>query len=904
MITKVRLCIRLLVLAVSALSFSLQAATPTPEQIAQFKKLPKAQQQALAKQYGFDMSVLSSSNNPADTADMTEAEEQFLPRTGEDQKLLDLDAELEQRLGIKAPKPFGYDVFANQPTTFSPNLSVAIPEGYILAPGDTLSIQIYGKENYEYQQVITREGQVVIPNLGPFTVSGLSFSKMRELLEQKIKEKILGVDVAITLSELRTIRVFVLGDAYQPGQYNLSSLSTITHALFAAGGISDIGSLRDIQLKRQGKLIKHLDLYDLLVYGDSQNDVMLQSGDVVFVAPVGKSMTVSGEVKRPAIYELTGEETFEEIVKVAGGFLPSAHRSSIVVERINDKGVRTVVSLDMTSQVGQKSRVRDGDYLKVMKNSEQFDKSVTIIGAASRPGNYQWLSGQRVSDLLPDIDTYLLSDADLQYSIVVREVDKARNIEVHQISLANAINYPQSEDNILLFPKDKILVFSHISSKKQQGYSLDKYAYTYDELVSKEVKALKEDFQVKRYASKYEAAEHSILYSELAETEDSEEVDFQSSINELTGAVEEEFSLGDAYVFSRQKLLDPVITKLKQQGASGKPIQLVEVVGAVKFPGIYPLAVNGEVDDLLAAAGGLLESAYIERAELTRNIFDELQIQKESISLNLGDILSNNSSQPFYLQSKDRLNVFTIPAWQENQVVELRGEFLFPGKYTIRRGETLDQLIQRAGGFTDFANIKGSLYTRDKLKKLEQQNLLNVTSDLRMDIASKSLTSENGGMQYEEANKLLSDLAKVKPLGRLVIDLEAVVENRGVPIMLEHGDMLYVPSHRNSVSVMGEVYRASSHVFQPASNSDDYIQMSGGMKKRADVERIYIIAANGSVKHPGDSSWFNTIEDEIEPGDTIVVPLDSEYVDDISLWQTATQIIYQSAVAIAAIGSL
>ena len=183
-------------------------------------------------------------------------------------------------------QPFGYDVFANAPSTFSPTSDIAIPESYILGLGDRISIQVFGKENMELELDINREGDVVFPSHGPFSVAGLSFGEMKKLLSAKIKEKIIGVDVVIGMASLRSMRVFVLGDAYKPGPYTLSSLSSITHALFAAGGISDIGSLRNIQLRRSGKLVTKLDLYDLLIRGDSTNDLLLQSGDVVFIQPV------------------------------------------------------------------------------------------------------------------------------------------------------------------------------------------------------------------------------------------------------------------------------------------------------------------------------------------------------------------------------------------------------------------------------------------------------------------------------------------------------------------------------------------------------------------------------------------------------------------------------------------
>ena len=188
---------------------------------------------------------------------------------------------------------------------------------------------------------------------------------MKKLLVAKIKEKIIGVDVVIGMAALRSMRVFVLGDAYKPGPYTLSSLSSITHALFAAGGISDIGSLRNIQLKRSGKLVTKLDLYDLLIHGDSANDLMLQSGDVVFIPPVEKRVTVKGLVRRPAIYELNEGETFKNVLNMAGGALPSAYLKYTELKRYSDNSYRIGINLDLTDKKVSNQKVFSGDEIYI-----------------------------------------------------------------------------------------------------------------------------------------------------------------------------------------------------------------------------------------------------------------------------------------------------------------------------------------------------------------------------------------------------------------------------------------------------------------------------------------------------------------------------------------------------------
>ena len=371
------------------------------------------------------------------------------------------------------------------------------------------------------------------------------------------------------------------------------------------------------------------------------------------------------------------------------------------------------------------------------------------------------------------------------------------------------------------------------------------------------------------------------------------------------GQVKEVVDIKELELFSRQRLLLPIIQKLKRQGASGQPIQLVEIDGSVKFPGVYPLPVQGHVDDLVAAAGGLDESAYLTRAEITRSQFTSQKVTKDTLYIDLAAALNDDESANLLLQSKDRLNIHQIPAWSENHVIELRGEFVFPGKYTIRRGETLSDLIDKAGGFTRFAYQQGSVFTRVKLRELEQQNLIKLAGDLRIEMASKSLSDQNFSQSYDEVQKMLQDLTKLQPVGRLVLNLPRIIETNDYDVLLESGDVLYVPTIKNSVNVIGQVQVSSSHIYDASLNAEDYLAQSGGSKKRADEGRIYIISANGSIKLMQSGNWFSSdASSDVKPGDTVVVPLDTEYMDNISLWTSVTTIIYNSAVALAAINGI
>jgi polysaccharide export outer membrane protein len=216
----------------------------------------------------------------------------------------------------------------------------------------------------------------------------------------------------------------------------------------------------------------------------------------------------------------------------------------------------------------------------------------------------------------------------------------------------------------------------------------------------------------------------------------------------------------------------------------------------------------------------------------------------------------------------------------------------------------LSDIIAKAGGFTEFAHKEASVFTRIKLQQLEKQNLIKLAEDLRVEMASKSLSDENFSQSYSEVQKMLSDLTKLQPVGRLVLDLPRVIENNQYDVLLENGDVLYVPTIKNSINVIGQVQVTSSHIYDDRLTAEDYLTQSGGIKKRADADRIYIISANGIIRMMGEANWFTSNANTMQPGDTVVVPLNAEYMDNLTLWTNVTTIMYNTAVAIAAISGI
>ncbi|MDP2564775.1 SLBB domain-containing protein [Pseudoalteromonas marina] len=874
-------------------SINAMAFTPTASQLEQFKKLPKSQQEALAKQYGVDLSTITGSNQPSN---QTQTDQ---PTIGEREEPQQAELSDDERFNPKKDelKPFGYSLFAGEPTTFMPNESAAVPDTYLVGPGDQLNINFYGKESESFDVTVDREGRISIPDLTPVQVAGLTFAEVKALINAKVEQEVIGVKAFVSLGQLRSMRILVLGEAYKPGSYSVSSLTTVSHALFVSGGVSDIASLRNIQVKRAGKVVSNFDLYDLLIKGDSSKDIVLKPGDVVFVPSVGSQVTVEGLVKRPAIFELKQGETAKQLLNMAGGLKPEAYAKNVVVERFNNQR-KEILSVDFS-----KSNInyipQDGDRVRFNSVSSQYQNSISLIGAVARPGNYQWYQGKRISDVLKSVRGDLLPQADLSYGLLIRETNINGDIEAHQFDVAQAI-IKNADNNLALKANDKIIIFSRFEEKEIEKTALENMALS-QEQHEQQLKAEQwHKFKQKEF-EKY----IGINQKEEITTESGQALTIADISKRKANEQSQELKAEDYAFFSRHNLLLPIIEKLKQQASIAQAMQLVEINGNVTYPGIYPLTVSGEVADLVTAAGGLLESAYTKQAEITRIVLGDAS-QVEHVRFDLESALKGESQNNITLRSKDSINIFSIPNWQENVKVQLKGELKFPGTYTIRRGETLTDLLKRAGGFSDFAEQNAAIFTRVSIKEQEQQQLARLSTELRRDIASKSFQNSVSGntLSYDEMDKLLNDLASVEAVGRLVIDLPLIVNNQQ-NLVLQNGDTLYVPSKRDSISIIGEVNYSTSHLYKAGVSVDDYIDLSGGLKERAAEDRIYIIKANGSVEIPNTGGWFAANNaNQLEPGDTIVVPMDAGHMDKLTLWSTATQILYQLGVAVAAIGSL
>ena len=716
-------------------------------------------------------------------------------------------------------KPFGYDLFANAPTTFAPAASIPVSSDYLLGPGDTLDILFYGKTNTAFSLEINREGFVDFPELGPVGLAGLTYGEAKEMLQARISAQIIGTQVSISMGSLRSMQVFVLGEAFKPGAYTVSSLSTITHALVSSGGVSDIGSLRNIQLKRQGKLVATLDLYDLLLAGDTSNDVRVQAADVIYIPTVGDLASIEGQVLRPAIYELKGTESIQDLVELSGGMGPKAFAQSARLQRINGDGFMTTLDVDLTQSEDKRASLRGGDHLTVDAITNYKKDVVSLEGAVRHEGDFAWRDGMRVSDIVTSRDK-LNPDADLGAVMLVREIPNSADIEMLMFSLERVLADFSSADNQRLMSRDKVIILS---------------------------------------------------------------------------------SYGD-----RATQITPYITQLKRQATLGASAKIVSSGGSVRFPGEYPLVEGMSIDDLIRLSGGLMESAYSQSAEVSRI---DLSNPNRAVSSIVVSSLAGSSSM--VLQPSDYVEFRTIPDFREIQTISLEGEFVFPGTYAFDKGEMLSSVIQRAGGFTDEAFVDGSIFLRESLKIREQQELDRLAQVLNDDLNADRLRDANSNIAVDDAQLTLQRnaveaLASAEAQGRLVIPLMKIVNFSIDDVALKTNDRLLIPKFSQEVTVIGEVQRPTSYLYDASFSQADYLMQSGGIKLSADKRGIYVVKAGGQVIMP-TRGWFRfrSLQANIGPGDTIVVPLDTDdsRIRGIPLLAEVSTIIYQLALGAAAVNS-
>ena len=802
--------------------------------------------------------------------------------------------------------------------------NIPVPADYVLGPDDEVKIIFYGGTSTRYTLKVNREGEIFIPEIGPISVAGLTLKNLKKTIEQIVNNQLISTKVSLTLGALKSVNIFVLGEAVYPGMHTVGGLSTLTNAIFSSGGIKTTGSLRNIQLKRNGKVLSTLDFYDLLLKGDTSNDSRVMAGDVVFIPPVKKQVAVVGEVNRPAIYELLEEETLENLISIAGGLKAKANLESIEIQRIETKSNGfSLINVNPKQQLFDRVKLSDGDTVSIEPIINKINQGILLSGHTPNPGYYPWFENMRLSDVI-NSEASLLPMTDMKYLLIKRDVEKSNFFEVLQINFSDLF---QSSDTVKDFPiknKDELIFFPSNLSKNlikeiedtetaetaETAETTERpYAETERPYADRPYDEDEETIEPHRYTVynycnlvSDKELELAVLFS--SETREEGIVELVSAASNLLETTEARFEFefeGETLTeFCRNELIYPLLDILNSQASVSQPPKTVTVYGNVSFPGTYPISQNNNLADALIASGGVKDLSFLDDIEIaTKNIFEDQVIQA---------IVKTNYQERFDKKINSQDNVFVKRYSDKASIVVLEGEVNFPGKYPIKEGETLTALIERAGGLTRKANIDNMVLTRKSLAAQQLTRFLQASNELQKNIllaAQRSVTPQDA--EYFDKVAELADLPiSVESLGRIIVDSKRLYTDSSYDVALKDGDTVIIPGDIQTVSVIGEVYVPNAHFHDPDNSFNDYIDLSGGTTDFANIKSAYVIKGNGYVYPVGssDNSFFRSNRILIQPGDTIVIPIEVRSFETMTRISEVTQILYQLGLATAAVNSL
>lgn len=665
-----------------------------------------------------------------------------------------ISTEERDTLGIK--QVFGRNIFNSEKLTFAPSQNLATPDNYKMGPGDEIIIDIWGANQNTIRQNISPDGYINIDNVGLIYLNGMTIQKAENYLRQELNKIYSGItgdnptsEIKVTLGQIRTIQIHVMGEVVAPGTYALSSLSTIFHALYKAGGVNGLGSLRNIHLTRNGIRIATVDVYDFILKGKTASDIRLQEGDVIIIPPYEMLVEIQGNVKRPMFYEMKTNETAKTLIEYAGNFTGDAYTKNVRITRKNGKEyqIHTVDQMDFSI-----FKLMDGDEMNVGAMLDRFENKLEIKGAVYRPGIYQFSGNLNTVRQLVEKAEGLMGDAFMGRAVLHRErLDLTK--EVIQVDLKNILN------------------------------------------------GTKPDIALQR---------NDVLYI--------------PSIHDL------------------------------------QDIGTISIFGEVARPGDFPFMENTTLEDIIIQAGGLKESASTIRVDVSRRIKDSKGTTVgneigELYTFSLKDGFVIDGEPRFILKPFDQIFVRKSPAYQPQINVHIEGEVLFGGTYALtHKTERLSDLIQKAGGVTSYAYVRGARLVR----KINQEERMRMESVLEM--AKNTAT----GSDSIDVSKI--DLGNVYYVG---IDLEKALANpkSDADIVLREGDELIIPEYNNTVRISGAVMYPNTVSYQKGKSLAHYIEQAGGYGNRAKKSKAYIVYMNGQVKKAKKYS-----DNVIQPGCEIIVP--------------------------------
>jgi len=828
-----------------------------------------------------------------------------------------IEREYRERLADPRLRQFGYDLFRSTEGGSGP-LTGEVGGGYILGVGDELVVSFQGATNDSRTVRVDREGRLVVGQLRPVRAAGRSLAAVRSELAAETRRTLLGTDVYVSLGSVRAITVFVGGEVERPGQYQLTSLGDVATALARAGGIRRTGSLRSVRVVRAGGGTAVVDLYGLLGIG-APSSVRLQDGDRIVVPVIGNTAAITGGVARPGIYELRGSVTLDTLIDYAGGALrPRGYQ--VAISRISPDGTESFVRVTGASQ-----SIIAGDAVQIIGGSAGGARGrVTLSGYVLNPGPRPQVAAETVRELLGEpeelrVGTYL------PMAILARRdpLTSARVFEPVNLitALRNNPSVPlRSEDRLFVFGQSDIAFLNRAAIRQiilgqpnplPQCRSLERLAALVRDVQAPRFTAItRGSFIVDRGTGQNELGASAVAgttsrnvaaqigtNSDVGETDEDRERRLREQAledprNELTrraigtGETDEEEPLCPA-VFEEEPDLLPILIE-----------NAVGVGGAVRAPGAYPIAADTPASAVVSVAQGLVSGASgivldITRATGTQSTIDRVAVDAAGTALagvvvRPGDDLRINAAQPQF----------------EPGAVLLSGEFQRPGLYSIRKGETLSQLIARAGGLTQYAYPYGAIFTRRSVKELQQEGFRRTARELNSGLLA-AIGRRGGGGDFAAATALIDRLASVEAPGRMVIEADPRVLSLRPELdtVLESGDAIVMPKTPNFVLALGDVSNPGALQFIAGKSTRDYLREAGGVQSTADDDRSFLVLPNGTAQPLRSSAWRRTAA-VVPPGSTIIVPKNIDPGRTLDIIRDVATIFGQFSTAIASIAIL
>src|SRR3984885_3475585 len=805
---------------------------------------------------------------------------------------LDSPTEFQQMVANSIGKMlpiYGVNLFRNPPSTFAPLNAVPVSPDYVIGPGDELLIQVWGQVTLNSRFTVDRSGSIYIPQVGTVHVAGLSFAQMHDFLKAQMARVFRNFDLNVNMGQLRSIQVFVVGQARRPGSYTISSLSTLINALFATGGPTPQGCLRHIQLKRAGNVIVDFDLYDLLLHGDKSKDEQLLPGDVIYIPPVGPQVAVAGGVNAPAIYELKAPDntTVGDILELAAGLTNVASKETVRIERVDERRMRSITEVALDAP-GKATVLHDGDLLELMAVVGQYKDAITLRGNVANPGRYTWRAGMRVRDLLPNKDVLITRDYWLKRS----QLGQPMLTYIPTCLPKTPFGIPSLVYGIPVGEEGQNPNWRYSSTRNPSLIGLP-FGNEGGSSNGSEDGTTDGGLDCERIPDSQTASSgRNDNYTPPVFTG----ANIANGVNPTTG------SSNNIFTYSAPQ------TNTNQMSATSASVGANTVVttSAGQF--------KPRNDVKLSEPDIDWSYAVIER-QSKENLTTSL------LPFNLGKlVLEGDASQNLELVPGDVVTIFSkadirVPQAQQTRYVRLEGEFVSSGVYSVLPGETLRQLVQRAGGLTPEAYLFGAEFTRESTQRVQQQRLNEYIDQITLQVstnatnnAGRAISAQDTaalGTAQQQNQNVINSLRQVRATGRIVLEMPADAHDvsRVPDLPLEDGDRFIVPRIPSTVSVDGAVYNQNSFVYDPSRRVGAYIRLAGGANRDADRNRAYVIRASGSVlsKQYSSSLRGNSFDSlHIYPGDTVVVPLNLTKGNAIRLVVDIAQIVGQFGIAIAA----